>query len=944
VSLLNFRNALGAFAVTLGLWGGSAALAQQYTIATIAGGAFPATPVTALNTSFGQPHNAAADSAGNIYFSSGNAVFKLSTTGTVAIFAGNTRVGYSGDGGPAIRAQLNQPMGIAVDTSNDVFIADSLNNVVRLVTPDGIISTIAGNGVAGYAGDGGNATGVDPAASGMLTNPYGIALDKNGNLYIADNGNHAIRIVSTAGVINTFAGNQTYNFGYSGDGSAANLGQLDYPTDVAVDSSGNVYIADYGNFVIRQVTTDGLIHTYAGNNTNTFSGDGGAPTSAALFQPFGVAVDSSGNVYVSEYGDSRIRKITTGTSAKISTIAGNGNYGFAGDGSAATSAQLNYPRGLCVDSSGNIYIADWGNNRIRKIVSGGNISTVAGSGLLSYSGDGGAAATAQLNVPGSVAVDAVGNVYIADTANNVVRQVTKGVISAFAGTGTAGFAGDGGAANKAQLNAPQGVAVDAAGNVYIADSGNYRVRVVGANGNISTFAGSGTPGSGGDGGAATAATFYLPSAVATDKSGNVYIADYQVSVVRKVASNGIITTVAGNGGTGYSGDGGLATAAQLNGPSAIALDPAGNLYIAQLADSRVRVVATNGRISTFAGTGANGYTGEGLPALSSQLSAPGGVAADAIGNVFISVAGNRIMKVSPDGAMSTLAGTGFPGYAGDGGPSTSAQLNIPSGIALDASGNLYVADSGNNAVRMLSISGYGLSISGVSNGATNRMGPVSPGEIVVIYGSGLGPAQLASMQLDSNGVVTTSLARTRVLFNGAPAPILYSIATQVSAVVPFSLTGTSAQVVVQNGNQTSAPASVTVAPTTPGIFTADSSGQGQALANNADGSSNGAADPAAVGSMITLYATGAGSLSPAAPDGTILFAPLPKTALPVTVMIGGQSATVQSATGVSNNVAGAVQIIAQIPTGITTGVAVPVVMQVGGVSSPAGVTIAVAGN
>ena len=720
MSTFNSRNIL-ALALTLAFCGGSAAVAQQYTINTVAGGAPPvgappATPVTAINTSIGQPRNAAVDSAGNLYFSAGNSVFKLSTSGNLSLFAGNSRVGYSGDFGPAVKAQLNQPTGIAVDAANDVYIADSMNNVVRLVTPDGTIVTIAGNGVAGYSGDGGGSTAVDPTTQGMLNHPYGLALDKNGNLYIADNGNHAIRIVSPGASISTFAGNQTYNFGYAGDGAAATLAQLTYPTDVAVDSSGNVYIADYGNFVIRQVTTDGVIHTYAGNNTPGYSGDGGAPTSAALYQPFGVAVDSSGNLYISEYGDSRIRKVTpststtsgtttTTTAGKISTIAGTGSFGFAGDGSTATSGQLNLPHGIAVDSGGNVYVADWGNNRIRKIASGGNISTVAGNGLGSYSGDAGAATSAQFNVPSAVAVDSAGNIYIADTANNAVRQITaKGVVSTFAGTGIAGFSGDGAAANKAQLSAPQSLAVDTAGNVYIADSGNLRVRVVGTSGNITTFAGSGSPGYGGDGAAAASATFYLPSAVATDKSGNVYIADYSVGVVRKVTSAGTISTVAGNGGTGYSGDGGPATAAQLNGPSALAVDPAGNLYIAQLGDSRVRMVSTSGVISTIAGTGADGYTGEGFPAVNSQLAAPSGVAADANGNVFISLLGNRVMKVSTDGTLSTIAGTGFPGYTGDCGMAAGATLNIPQGIALNAAGNLYVADSGNNAVRVLSTS------------------------------------------------------------------------------------------------------------------------------------------------------------------------------------------------------------------------------------------------
>ena len=664
VPKFTFRNAPAALALVLTLCGSVAAVAQQYNISTVAGGAPPATPVTAINTSIGQPYYAAADSAGNIYFSSGNSVFKLSTNGTLSLFAGNSRVGYSGDFGPAAKAQLNQPMGIAVDAAGDVFIADSMNNVVRLVDTNGIIKTIAGNGVAGYNGDGGGSTAVDPTVGGMLNNPYGLAVDKKGNLYIADHGNHAIREVTPAATITTFAGNYVYNFGYSGDGFPATLSQLYYPTDVAVDSSGNVYIDDYGNFVIRQVTTDGNIHTYAGSDVNGYSGDGGVAALATLYQPFGIAVDSSGNLYISQYGDGHIRKVASGTGGaggKISTIAGNGILGFSGDGSTATSAQLNIPHGLAVDSSGNVYVADWGNNRVRKITSTGTISTAAGNGVLSYSGDGGTATQAQFSNPSAVAVDPAGNIYVADTANNAVRQITsKGVVSTFAGTGIAGFAGDGSAANKAQLNAPQGVALDAAGNLYIADSGNLRVRVVGTNGNISTFAGNGSPGSSGDGAAAGSATFYLPAAVAADKSGNIYIADYQAGVVRKVSSSGTITTFAGNGGTGFTGDGGPATAAQIDGPAALALDPSGNLYIAQLADSRVRMVSPNGIISTIAGTGANGYTGEGLPALNSELAAPAGVAADAKGNVFISMLGNRVMKVSPDGTLSTIAGQGSP--------------------------------------------------------------------------------------------------------------------------------------------------------------------------------------------------------------------------------------------------------------------------------------------
>jgi uncharacterized protein (TIGR03437 family) len=355
------------------------------------------------------------------------------------------------------------------------------------------------------------------------------------------------------------------------------------------------------------------------------------------------------------------------------------------------------------------------------------------------------------------------------------------------------------------------------------------------------------------------------------------------------------------------------------------------------------MVSTGGIITTIAGNGSDGYTGENQPALTAELASPNGVAADGLGNVYITVAGNRITQVGGAGTLSTIAGTGTAGYSGDGGAANAAMLNVPSGLAMDSKGNLYFADLANNAVRMLSFLGYTNSISAVTNGASGQTGAISPGEIVVIYGAGLGPQQLASEQVNSNNMVTNALAGTRVLFNGTPAPILYTLGTQVSAVVPFELTGTTAQVVVQSGTQTSSAFSVNVVPTTPALFTADNSGQGQALATNIDGTNNSASNPAAAGSIIALYATGVGPMSPAVPDGAILNPPLPNTALPVSVTIGGKPAVANSATGNFNTVAGQVLIYVNIPAGVS-GAAVPVVISAGGVSSPSGVTIAVAGS
>jgi uncharacterized protein (TIGR03437 family) len=922
------------------LAGASIALAQQYSISTVAGGAPPATPAAAASLSMGQPARVAVDASGNVYFSSSNCVFKIGSTGTVTLVAGNSRAGFSGDGGLAVNAQLNSPQGLAFDPNGNLYIADSRNNRIRQVI-GGIITTFAGNGTISPGGgpsaygDGG------PATSAQLHLPMGVAVDGNFNVYIADTGDNTIREVTADGNIATIAGDSFPS--YQGDGGLAIVAELHSPEDVAVDSSGNVYIADTANAYIREVTVlTGEINYIAGDGSIGFSGDGGYATSAGLIAPFALTVDSSGNVYFAENGDSRIREINAKT-LDISTVAGNGTNGYSGDGSTASSGQLNSPTGVVVDSSGNLYIADTLNARIRKVTSGGTMSTFAGNGTLSYSGDGGAAIQAQLNAPEGVAADAAGNFYVADTLNNVVRKVsTNGTIANFAGKGGAGNSGDGGAATSAQLNGPQGLAVDASGNLFIADTLNAKVRKVSTSGVITTVAGSGTPGYGGDGGAAANAQLNLPLSVAVDTAGNLYIADFGNSRVRKVAASGVITTVAGSGTFGYSGDGGPAVNAQLDGPQGVAVDGAGNLYIADSANNLIRVVTPGGLIATVAGNGIAGYSGDGGQATSAQVGNPAGVVVDAAGNIFTVDASVRVRQIYPNGLIVTVAGNGSRGYTGDGGLATQAQLNAPLAIALGQNGNLYVADTANNAVRLLQYAGNGLAISAVTNAASNLSGPVAPGEVVVLYGSGMGPAGLAQYQLDpTTGLVDTSLAGTSVIFGGTPAPVLYSSATQIGVVTPYATAGSNVQVFVEYQGQTSAPLTLPVAPVAPALFTADSSGKGQAAASNQDGTVNGAAHPAKVGSYISLWLTGAGQTNPAGVDGQPGTAPLPAPAASVGVTIGGQSVTPQYAGQAPGAVAGVMQINAQIPSGTQAGNAVPVVVQVGNVSTQAGVTVAV---
>jgi uncharacterized protein (TIGR03437 family) len=920
--------------LSLLLMAGSA-LAQQYVISTVAGGTPIATPIAATSASIGGPEGVAVGPAGEVYFTGyGHSVYRIDARGVLTRLAGNGRAGFSGDGGPAASAQLSRPSGVAVDAAGALYIADYYNNCIRKVATNGIITTVTGSGSVGYSGDGG------PATSAQLYYPRGVAVDSSGNLYIADYSNQRIRRVGRNGIITTIAGNGSS--GYSGDAGPATSAQLAGPSGVAVDDAGNVYIADGNNNRIRKVGTNGMITTVAGNGSEGYSGDRGLAANAQLYYPRDVAVDAEGNLYIADSGNSRIRKVET--NRVITTVAGSAPGFYYGDGGQAASAQLNGPSGVAVDAAGNLYMADCHNNRIRKVATDGIITTIAGNGSPGYSGDGGPAASAQLNGPSGVAVDAAGNLYIADFYGNRVRKVAmNGIITTVAGDGSNGYSGDGGPAAGAQVYYPSGVAVDAAGNLYIADFGYNRIRKVATNGIITTVAGGGPQGDSGDGGPATSAQLSNPAGVAVDAAGNLYIAVSGSHRIRKVAANGAITTVAGNGSYGYSGDGGRATGAQLGAPWGVAVDAAGNLYIADSNNGVIRKVAANGIITTVAGNGSNGYSGDGGPAASAQLYSPSGVAVDAAGNLYIADYRNsRIRKVATNGIITTVAGN-YYGYSGDGGPAASAQLSLPWGVTVDATGNVYVADSSNNAIRLLKPIAPPLTTRASANAASNLIGPMAPGEIVVLFGSGIGPAQLTQTRAGDSGRYGTSLAGTRVLFNGIPAPMIYTWATQASAVVPYNLGGNVAGVQVEYQGVKSDPIAVSIAPSAPGLFTLDSTGQGQAAAFNEDGSLNTASSPAKVGTIVSLYATGEGRTSPAGVDGKPAATPLPKPLLPVQVTIDGKPAEVTYAGGAPGLVAGLMQINARIPAGAQVGTA-PVVITVGSASSQPGVIIEVAGN
>jgi sugar lactone lactonase YvrE len=346
------------------------------------------------------------------------------------------------------------------------------------------------------------------------------------------------------------------------------------------------------------VFAESVITTVAGNGVQGFSGDNGPAMAAQLFRPLGMEIDAAGNLYVADTHNHRIRKIRT--DGRIISIAGTWVQGFSGDGGPATLAALAYPSGLALDAEGNLYIADRGNNRIRKVTPAGVITTVVGTGTQGFSGDGGLATAAELNTPFGVKIDVQGNLYIADTFNNRIRKVTRaGFISTVAGGAAGGFGGDGGAATSALLNGPFGVEIDPEGNLYIADTYNNRIRKVSPEGIITTLAGVETPGFSGDGGPATSAALNNPCSVGIDVSGNILFADTFNSRIRMVTPEGVITTIAGGFESGYGGDGGPATSAMLSGPVGIASNLHGSLYIADTGNHRIRKVAGAIGTSTF---------------------------------------------------------------------------------------------------------------------------------------------------------------------------------------------------------------------------------------------------------------------------------------------------------------------------------------------------------
>jgi uncharacterized protein (TIGR03437 family) len=669
----------------------------QTIISTVAGSkyTFPAGAMPAINTSLGQVTAVASDAQGNIYVgdSNTNRVFRINSQGVLTTLAGNGVNGYSGDGGPAASAAISGPNCLVFDSAGNLYICDIGNFRIRRVSPGGVITTFAGNGLQGYSGDGGPAI---YASFGTITR---IAIDGTGNVYVSDADNHRIRRITTDGVIHTFAGNGSS--AAAGDGGQALQASFISPQGLAFDSAGDLYVADPGSDTVRRISPAGAISTVAGTGATGEAGDGGAAVKAKLNNPTGVAVDQTSALYIAYTGGSTIRRVDPATTL-ISTIAGGLQVGLAGDGGPATLAGLYGPVDINFAPGGALLIADSNNFRARSIVRG-VISTIAGNGNYKYTGDGGPSTSATLAAPSGVVIDGAGNINICDNFANRVRTVNAfGIINLTAGTSAPGFAGDGAPATLASLADCDGMALDSAGNLYIADTGNRRIRKISKAGIISTYAGNGNNNFSGDGGVATLAALSGPQGVAVDAQGNVYIADTGNSRIRKVSTAGIITTLAGTGVAGYSGDNGPAIAAELNTPVRLTVDTSGNLYVSDSNANVVRRISAAGTITTFAGNGTAGFSGDGRLATAAALNNPHGLAIDASGGLLIADPGNnRIRYVNSSGVISTIAGNGTNSLSGNGGPPLNTGIAFAADVALDTAGNIYIADRGNNRLRRI---------------------------------------------------------------------------------------------------------------------------------------------------------------------------------------------------------------------------------------------------
>ena len=939
----------------------------------------------AIDAKVGFPRGIVVESNGDVTIADqeGRRIRRVDArTGTMRTIAGNGNVGFSGDGGPAVNARIDDPTHIAGDGNGTIWFIDYTNGRIRRITPDGKIDTICGTGNFGFSGDGGPAT---QAQFNLISADFGaLAYDPGGFLYLADQDNLRIRRIDVrTGIIDTFIGPDR-NFGselrdlraltvdsagdlyFFGEGQIFRVtrdGQLreklGFPggpravagtpfaqaslgltIGITIDSRGNVVYTDATVGQIFRLNRDtGLLDHIAGISPGTLGEDG--PPLAATLTVEDVALLPSGEIIFSGDGQ-RVHKI--GRDGRLSVVAGSGSGSGPREDVPATAAPWGGPS-LEVDVAGNIFMASPG-GLVVQIDTQGIVRRIAGLGIGSsscpYSGDGGPARQAGLCQPWDAVLDRDGNLIIADTNNNRIRKLDRQtqIITTIAGSGPVNgyenyflkgtFCGDGGPALQACLNTPFGVAMNADGELLISDQGNGRIRKVDRNGIITTLAN----------------LFRRSSYLTTDAAGNVYAAI--APRVLRITPSGAIQKLAGSDvdQAGFGGDGGPATQALVSttccgGVSGIAIDVEGNILFTDGGNLRIRAI----RLGAVLGPPKARVN----PVSGTPQTAPIGTRfADPLAVVILDEAGRPAGNVRIDFAT----------------PAQSASCVFPNqqariGVLTDRNGRAETTCTANTTLGAFSVSATPLGLvasasfaltntaprlvfNSVVNAASFQTGPVAPGEIVTIFGAGVGPAQLIQAAPGAGGRFGTELAGVRVRFNGTEAPVLFARFDQVAVVAPYALDGvTSAPVVVEYAGVASNTITVPVAQSSPAIFSADSSGRGQGAILNQDSSVNSAANPADRGSIVALFCTGEGQTDPPGVDGKLASDVYPKPKLPVSVTIGGQPAEILYYGAAPTLVAGVLQINARVPATVAPGAGVPVVLAVGQVNSRLDVTVAI---
>ncbi|MBS4095554.1 MAG: hypothetical protein KGZ83_01780 [Sulfuricella sp.] len=657
--------------------------------------------------------------------------------------------------GTGSAAQFYSPRGVATDGVGNVYVADSSNNTIRKITPAGEVTTLAG-----LAGVQGRNDGSGTAA--RFLDPYSLVADSTGNVYVADTSNNMIRKITPAGVVTTLAGNGAQGSA-DGTGTAASFRE---PRGIAVDGAGNLYVADYMNQTVRKITPAGVVTTLAGTAGVAGSSDGTG--AAASFKGlYGVAADSAGNVFVADTANRCIRKITP--AGVVTTFVGTAGTSGMTDGTG-TAARFSEPRGISADSAGNLYVADYGAHTIRKITAAGVVTTLAGTAPTPGSTDATGAA-ARFFSPSSAAADSSGNVYVADTSNNTIRKITSsGVVTTLAGLAGRSSSVDGSGA-AARFEDPYSVAVDSSGNLYVADATDHSIRKITPAGVTTTLAGkAGSYGS--TDGSGSTARFKGPQGIAVDSAGTLYVADTGNSAIRKITAAGVVSTLAGSAGSNGSSDA-TGTAARFSEPNGIAVDPSGNVYVADTANNTIRKITAAGVVTTLAGTaGTNGLTnGTGSAA---RFSVPFDLTADSAGNVYVCDHGNHVIrKITPAGVVTTLAGSGVEGQSD--GSGAAASFRWPSGIAVDSSGTVYLADTDNHVIRQITSAGVVTTVGGTArlNGSTDGVGSAArffnPKDVTVDSSGNLYVADRSNhtIRKGSNGASGSTNAGADCLFNWA---------------------------------------------------------------------------------------------------------------------------------------------------------------------------------